>query len=179
MPKQSQELYENSQNTTIQSLIDALHNRDGLARQATRNSLVAIGPPAVPFLIRALDSDNKDIRWEATKGLEEIGDPSAAEALVWKLDHDHFAIRWLAAEGLIGFGMAGLNPLFAALLRDPDSAFLRDGAHHVLQALCDKGSSLHSVLLPLVDALGSLSGPREIVPYVHMAMNALSDMNDA
>ncbi len=47
----------------------------------------------------------------------------------------NLGIRWLAAEGLIGLGEAGLRPLLEALVHHSDSAWLREGAHHVLKAL--------------------------------------------
>jgi HEAT repeat protein len=137
-----------------------------------------MGRPAVPIFIRALDSDNRNVRWEAAKALEEIGDPSAAEALVAKLDHDHFGIRWLVAEGLISFGRQGLEPLLLALLNDPDAAFLREGAHHVLHALCDADPSLQDILSPLAEALGAFAETGEIIPRVQAVLKAIRDKCD-
>jgi HEAT repeat protein len=137
-----------------------------------------MGQSALPVLIRALDSGNRDVRWEAAKAIGEIGDPSAAAALVSKLDHDYFGIRWLAAEGLITFGRQVLEPLLSALLHDPDAAFLRNGAHHVLYALCDEDPSLRDILAPLVGALGAFGGAGEIIPYVQAALKAISDKGE-
>lgn len=159
----------------IQSLLPGLHSRDGLVRESARMSLVSIGQPAVPVLIGALESDNRNVRWEAAKALEQIGDPSASAALVERLAHDQFAIRWLAAEGLISFGRQGLEPLLSALLHHPDSGFLRDGAHHVLHALCDRDRSLREVLAPLVDALDAFAGTGDIVPHVQAALRAIAN----
>ncbi len=174
MSERAQDARQEGPDADIQALLHSLHSRDGLVRQSARRSLVSKGKPAVPVLIQALDSNNRDVRWEAAKALQEIGDPSAAAALVSKLDHDHFAIRWLAAEGLISFGRPGLEPLLSALLVNPDSVLLRDAAHHVFHALCNKDSSLADVLAPLVDTLDVFAGTGDIIPHVQAALNVVT-----
>lgn len=173
MSEQSECSCEEKLDAAIESLVYVLSSRDGMLRQSARRSLIVIGRPAVPSLIQALSSKNKNVRWESAKALEEIGDPSAAQALVARLKQDDFGVRWIAAESLIKFGRDGLRPLLLELLQDPDSGFLRDGAHHVLYSLGNKDSSLQGVISPVVDALGAISGAKDVIPHIQTALDAL------
>jgi HEAT repeat protein len=156
----------------VEGLIYVLSSRDGLLRQSVRRSLIAIGEPAVGLLIQALGSKERNVRWEAAKALEEIGDPAAARALVERLRHDKFGIRWIAAEALIKFGKQGLDPLLSELLRDPNTGFLKDGAHHVLYTLSQKDTSLHDILMPIVSALGTVN-TADMTPRIQKALDSI------
>ncbi len=129
-------------NEEIESLIADLASDHGLTRQRARESLAAIGQPAVAPLIAALADSKRQVRWEAVKALGEIGDPAAASALVSALEDEGSGIRWLAAEGLIAIGREGLKPLLQALVHYSDSEWLREGAHHVLRRLAANGLKL-------------------------------------
>lgn len=174
MDKQSELQCDEKLNLAIESLIYVLSSRDGKLRQAIRNSLVTIGQSAVPYLILALESNNKNVRWEAAKALDEIGDPSAASALVERLKHDYFGIRWIAAEALIKLGKDGIKPLLTELLHNPDLGFLRDGAHHVLYVISQRDLSIQDALTPLVDSLASVSG-KDIIQNIHTALSILGE----
>lgn len=178
MSLQAENQHQEKLDAAIECLVSCLHSREGSIRESVRKCLVSIGQLAVPALIQALDSNHREARWEAAKALGEIGDPSAAASLVETLGRDQFAIRWLAAEGLIGFGKQGLEPLLSALLHNPDSGFLRDGAHHVLHALRDADSSLGEVLAPLVDALDTIGGTGDVIPHIETALNAVHDNSE-
>ncbi len=138
----------------VTSLVAGLHHNDGLVRRRSRQALVEIGEPAVPELVRSLASPNEYTRWEAAKALCEIHAPEAAPALVKRLEDDNFSVRWLAAEALIGLHLEGLVPLLQALVRHPDSVWLRQGAHHVLRALAKNGAG--DVVGPVLEALDGL-----------------------
>jgi HEAT repeat protein len=142
-----------------------------MLRQTARRSLVAVGEPAVGALVGALNDKKAYIRWEAAKALGEIGSPKAAPALVRALEDGGFGVRWLAAEGLIALGREGLPPLLQALIERPDSTWLRDGAHHVLRVLADRG--LHDLVAPAVVALDSLDPELDIVTEAHSVLEAL------
>jgi len=89
---------------TLLDLMDALRSTSGVRRQTARCELVAIGSPAVPFLVGALlDGDNR-VRWEAAKALGTIADPRSGPGLVRALRDDRIEVQWLAAEGLIAIG---------------------------------------------------------------------------
>jgi len=119
----------------IHTLIAALANDDPVERHHARETLVAIGRPAVKPLVKLLSDHRSHVRWEAAKALGSIGDPAAAPALVNALDDKDCDVRWLAAAGLIKLGCSGLDPLLTALLERPDSNWLREGAHHVFHDL--------------------------------------------
>ena len=67
------------------------------------------------------------------------------------LEDEEFSIRWLAAEGLINLGKFVVVPLLQEMLKNPDSPFLRRGAHHVLHEL--KKSGIFKDNYGLVDQL--------------------------
>jgi HEAT repeat protein len=138
-------------NGNIRKLVTALSSPDDLTRVKARRELVATGKPALPLLVEALRDPNYLVRWEAVKALGEIGDPETSPALVKALEDEEFEVRWLAAKGLVGMNVKGLKPLFEALIQRADSAFLREGAHHVLHDLA-KGE-LRPYLAPVLIAL--------------------------
>ncbi len=100
------------------------------------------------------------MRWESAKALTQIPGPVATDALVTALGKDNFDVRWLAAEGLIPRGREALAPLMRALIEDPDSAELREGAHHVLLDLSH--SDLRETVLPVLQVLDDLDRIMEV-----------------
>jgi HEAT repeat protein len=159
---------------TLKKLTANLSSSIDLTRVKARKELVAIGKPAVPFLIEALKNPNHLGRWEAVKALGEIGDSKAAPALVEALEDEEFEVRWRAAEALIRMNAKGLIPLLDALIHRADSAFLREGAHHVLHELA-KGE-LRTYLTPVLIALGSFE-PAVEVPAA--ALHAIETMEES
>jgi HEAT repeat protein len=137
----------------LEALLAGLHSRDGIVRQKAREALTAMGRPAVHPLIPLLGDPEEDVRWEAAKALSDIGDAGAASALVIALEDGNSGVRWLAAVGLIAVGRDSLVPMLEALRERPDSAWLRDGAHHVLHALAK--TELEGLLAPIVAVLES------------------------
>jgi HEAT repeat protein len=157
----------------IRLLVRDLACNDGIARVTARRSLVAIGKPAVSALVSALRSKNKSVRWEAAKALGQIGDAAATEALVKALEDKMFDVRWLAAEALIRIGHKAIVLLLRALVRRPDSYWLREGAHHVLHDI-EKGR-LDQLLQPVLVALEDVE-PSVEVPYAaEKALDALAN----
>jgi HEAT repeat protein len=133
------------------ALVAALESGVGTVRQDARQSLVAIGKPAVRTLIEALRHPNENVRWGAAKALGEIQDKTSAAALVLALEDESFGVRWLAAEGLIALGRNALRPLLRALVERAGSTWLREGALHVLNDLATQG--LGDDAKPVVAAL--------------------------
>lgn len=148
---------------SIETLISTLSTQKDTLRESARHTLVAIGKPAVPSLIKALKNKKALIRWEAAKALEEIADPETAPKLVEALEDSDFDVRWLAAEGLIRMNIKGLKPLLEALEHRGDSVLLREGAHHVFHDLA-KGE-LRKCLIPVLASLEALE-PGEEVPWL-------------
>ena len=156
---------------TISSLIADLSRKDGALRERARQSLVAIGTPAVALLIEALVHPKESVRWEVAKALGEIRNPAAAPALVTALEDKVFDVRWLAAEGLIVLGREGLVPLLQALVERIDAPWLQEGAHHVLHDI--SRGELREVLRPVLVALQDIESSVE-VPFA--AKTALNDL---
>ena len=111
----------------VHSLVGDLTSRARATREKARESLVALGKPAVPSLIPLLSHRKPHVRWEAAKTLCDIADPIAATALVNALEDEDGDVRWLAAEGLIALGRDGLQPLLTALLERAQSGWSCEG----------------------------------------------------
>jgi HEAT repeat protein len=161
---------------SIEALLTDLGNHDGLTRQQARIKLVRIGEPAVEALIRALKIPNEYVHWEAAKALSQIGSPRSTQALVEALKDDQFSIRWLAAEGLITIGQNSLKPLLQALMQDPKSKRLREGAHHVLYDLVHQGllsPAERSQVMPVLTALNDVEPAVAVPRAVHQALQKL------
>jgi HEAT repeat protein len=119
----------------IQELIAALDESDGLKREPMRLELERMGKVVTPFLIASLENGKERIKWEVIKAMIAIRDDRAAPVLVSTLMDSSFEIRWLAAEALIAIGRDALVPLLRALTEHYESAYLREGAHHILTSL--------------------------------------------
>lgn len=159
------------QETVVNSLIAELTCNDVVRCQKARNTLVSIGKPAVALLINALKLKKGRVKWEATKALGQIADPSATTVLLKALEDEEFEIRWLAAEGLIAIGKDMLVPLLEALGEHSDSIWFRNGAHRVLVYLASNG--FYDTLLPVLVALDSPQASIEVPLAVNIALNMI------
>lgn len=103
----------------VAELIGQLGDREPFVRDSIVASLVQIGPPAVPLLLKAIEDENWVIRQGASQALGKIGDPQAVEPLIIALADNNQWIRQYAAEalGLIGDKRA-VEPLVEALKDD-------------------------------------------------------------
>jgi HEAT repeat protein len=148
----------------IDSLMTDLVCDDVILCQKARRKLVALGHEAVPSLVKAMASKKYWVRWEAAKALSQIGDPTATAALIKALEDKEFDVRWLAAEGLINIGQKAVVPLLEALVDNPRSTWLQQGAHHILHDM-NRGE-LDEVLTPVMQAL------EDVEPYVEVPVSA-------
>jgi HEAT repeat protein len=123
----------------IPSLIRKLSDVDGFIRMHAREILICLGEPTVPALMDTLEDDNPQLRWQAIKVLESIQDVQAAPALVERLKDENAGVRWAASDALVRLRRAAIPALLEALMRDSDSLWLRQGAHHILHVLKDAG----------------------------------------
>ncbi len=126
-----------SKNT--EELCAQLSDLDPRCRHEAREQLVSMGLPVLPVLYQKLSSLDWHVRWEAAKALGEIGEPTAAQTLVELLQDDDTSVRWVAMSSLIYLGRGSLRPVLEALTRDFQSSRLREGAHHVLHTLFNRG----------------------------------------
>jgi HEAT repeat protein len=164
----------NGASAEVRALIPALGSDDGTLRHRARESLTAMGKPAVRPLMEALQHPDERVRWEVAKALGEIHDKTAAAALVLTLEDESFGIRWLAAEGLVAFGRYTLPPLLRALVKRADSIWLREGALHILHLLAHQG--LGDETRPVVAAL---EGPAPTVAVPLAAGDAIERLRGA
>jgi len=135
----------------LESLISDLTCKDVYRCRRARRELVVMGEQAVPSLVAALTHSKGWTRWEAAKALGQIDGDSATAALVGALEDSNFDIRWLAAEGLIRRGRTALRPLLEALMKNPESVYLREGVHHVLHDIED--THIRQLSVPLLAGL--------------------------
>ncbi|MGE5597329.1 MAG: HEAT repeat domain-containing protein, partial [Hyphomicrobiales bacterium] len=124
-----------SPSPTAEQLAEAIHSPVASVAARAREGLADLGPAAIPVLEGVLHEPSSRARWEATHALGDMHAPAAAPALVHELTDPDGGVRWLAAEGLAALGPIALEPLCKALLQHSESAWLREGAHHVLVSL--------------------------------------------
>jgi HEAT repeat protein len=141
----------------LESLLGLLASDDGMLRQQAREALVALGAPAVPPLITALESStSQQVRWEAAKALGVIGDVRSIAGLVSTLAEGDSDVAWVAAVALTKFKQAAWPQMLHALMKDEKSyGQLRQGVHHVLVNQQEAGfDDLLATLLQALDTNG-------------------------
>lgn len=145
----------------LSTLISDLRSSDYGKRVHARQTLEKIGHAAVGSLVELLTDPSHRARWEAAKTLAAIADADASPALVEALSDEEFDVRWLAAKALIAIGRDGLEPLLCALEERPESAWLLQGAHHVLHDLEDP--ALRELVAPTLEALESFEPEMKVM----------------
>ena len=146
----------------LEELIARLSTSNGRTRQRVRETLAAIGEPAVPSLVALLGSPQVRLRWEAAKALTQIPDPAAIPDLVSLLGDPEAGIRWLAAIGLINIGSRSVPPVLQALTECAASKGFRDASHHVLHGVSRRNAVLREILGPVLAVLGD-TGPVGVI----------------
>lgn len=160
----------------IDSLIETLKSKDGIARQHARHDLIKIGEPALDALIKAFEIKQEPMHWEVAKALSQIGTSKAAQALVDALEDKEFSIRWIAAEGLIHIGSVGLVPLLEALRDKSGSIWLREGSHHIIHDLISRkliDDTTRECVSHVLDALNHLEAEIETSSAASKALKTL------
>ena len=155
----------------IKGLLTQLGDRDGGTRQRARETLAAIGEPAIPSLVELLGSSEVRLRWEAAKALTEIPDPAAIPGLVSLLADDESDIRWLAAIGLINIGYRSVPSVLQALTERAESKGLRDASHHVLNDLSKRNGVVREILKPVLQILGDTDAIAAICARAEVALH--------
>jgi HEAT repeat protein len=159
--------------TNIQFLIGQLEAYDQQTRQQARLELIRAGENAIPLLAKAVSSSNPNLRWQAANTLSQITIPAVIPFLIDVLrENEYFGVRWLAADGLIKAGKAGLVPLLRSLTEHFDSVWLREGAHHVLRSLHDRGVESEAI----VKTLRALEGIEPVIEVPWAAAEALKHL---
>jgi HEAT repeat protein len=164
-------------NDRIEALIENLGG-SWRERRDAREALLALGPAAVPEVVQAVHHRNDQVRWEALKILSEAADPSLVPAFVDALRTDqNEGNRWVAVHALASLNGAALRPLLQALVQHGDSAFLRDGAHHVLRSLTNQGSiskTTFELIQPVMSAIEHIDPGVHVPLAAHRALDVLN-----
>lgn len=105
-------LREHPQPETLSKLIEMLDTGETLTRRLVGDALIALGPQAVPSLLKTLESGSTRAQVEAARALAKIGDTRAVPALYRLLDADSALLSYWAEEGLerMGVGMVFFDP---------------------------------------------------------------------
>jgi HEAT repeat protein len=159
----------------IHDLVEKLAKHSGPECQRFRMQLVELGAPAVPVLIKALQSNDSHLRWEVVQVLSRIEEPEAAPQLVKALEDENINVRWAAMEGLIDLDRSCLAPLFKALTKHFYSVWLREGAHHILHQLKIRGRLLPTEIR-VFEALEGPAAEMDVPWAAEAALNSLKKM---
>lgn len=159
------------------SLMELLSSEDGMKRQKARKSLEALGKPAVPFLVQALQNSKVDqVRWEAAKALAtigDVGDTSSIPTLVNALEDRDGGVTWLAAEALRKFKKEAWHPLLSKLIKDGlESILFRQGVHHVFSH--QKEDGFNDLLATLIKALANDTVQEASIVAAHEILKRMS-----
>jgi HEAT repeat protein len=123
-----------------QVLISQLSDPNDNIRMLAREALTCIGGPAIPELLQAINNTDTQLRWEIIKVLENIQNTDTIPVLVEQLKNHHAGVRWAASNALIGFRRSAIPAILEALMKDSDSIWLRQSAHHILHVFKDSGN---------------------------------------
>lgn len=113
----------------IKRRIEKLREVDADGRSEAIRAVAAMGAPAVPPLIEALNDDEWHVRQRAVETLGEIGDPRAVAPLLAMLKDTEWYVRRAAIQALddLGAGRPAVLPLIEAL-KDEEARVRRRAA---------------------------------------------------
>ncbi len=140
-------------------LLQALERFDIVSGEAV-NSLIRIGHPAEPALIRELQGGTAWGRWHAARALGGIGGEQAIVPLLDALRDDDSGVRWEAVHALSAYGPAVVDPLLRALTTHAVTPWFAEGADRVLNRVAT--GALHSSLASLHEKLHHLDAAVEV-----------------
>ena len=99
--------------SAVESLVQALQDADAMVSSLAGNALVKIGSAAVPSLIEAVKSGVQSQRIHALRALAEIKDHRAIPVMMQVMQEDSALLQHWAQEGLerLGLDMIYMKPL--------------------------------------------------------------------
>lgn len=119
----------------LPGLIRLLHDRDPKIQWQAADALGSLGTPAIPLLVRELDSRHVAARIGAVEALGAIRDWRVVPHLVDVMEHDHnIEVRWVAALALGNIGDPRAIPPLLSALRDRER-YIRSSAATSLDRL--------------------------------------------
>jgi HEAT repeat protein len=156
-------------------LLKALESENGIIHREARRALQNLGRLAEPVWVQALNHPDSRIRWEAARGLGEIGDPKAAIVLAEGLFDENYAVRWASGDVLARLGERAVPSILSILSNKSLNEPSRQAVYHALH-----GISSHRVqerIKPLLDALHSPSASIT-APSIAQRMLMVWESND-
>ena len=150
-------------------LMALITNEDELHREACR-ALYNLGQLAKPVWVDALKHPNRHIRWEAARGLGQIGDVRALDILAEGLLDENYAVRWATADALAHLGVHAIPAILTVLSRYPLNELARQAAYFALHGILSSG--MEECIRPLLDAL---YGPTPSIEVPTIAQQLLLD----
>lgn len=140
----------NDERSASSLLLALTMNRDELHREACR-ALYNLGPLAKSAWIEALDHPDKQIRWEAARGLGQIGDARAVDILAGGLLDERYSVCWATSNALAHLGTQAVPAVLAILSQNRLNEPSRNAVCHALHGILS--DSTQEYIEPLLDAL--------------------------
>ena len=144
-------------------------NRDELHREACR-ALNNLGSLAKSAWIEALDHSDNQIRWEAARGLGQIGDARAVDILAGGLLNESYSVRWATSDALAHLGTQAIPAILTILSQHKLNEPSCNTAFHALHGILSASTQEH--IEPLLDAL---RGPAPDIEVPVIARHLLLD----
>ena len=129
-------------------------DRDKLHREA-RCALIGLGRLAESVWIQALEHPDPHIRWEAARGLGNLGYSKAAHVLAEGLFDNDYAVRWATADVLARLGEEAVPAILSSICRHSLSEPSRQAAYHALHGIASR--RVQERVEPLLAALNRQS----------------------
>ena len=115
-----QELNRTPDSGMVDAMIDACNDRLADIREKAADTLAAIGKPALPKLVKAIDDRRDNVVICASTSLGLIKDPAAVEPLIRTLGNNNPRVRESAVLALAQLNDSRANDGILKLLKDPD-----------------------------------------------------------
>jgi HEAT repeat protein len=106
--------------TTIEPLITALADLDGITPARVAEVLVAMGPQVVPVLLDYLPQVGELVQGNIYEILGQIGDKQAVEALLRGVKAESVTVRSKAVQALGELRDVEVGPVLVEVLQDPE-----------------------------------------------------------
>ncbi|MCB0806619.1 MAG: HEAT repeat domain-containing protein [Bacteroidales bacterium] len=157
----------------VRALLNDLMSGNTIKRKEARHWLESQGEDVLDDLHYLLRAKDHQLRWEAAKALEDIASSKSIPVFI-KLMHNHETeFRWMAAEGLRKIGKESIPAVLELVENSGQSVHIRQGAHHVLNALYSEQEKLEQK--NLMDALSNSNELGETAPvWAEEALERLS-----
>ncbi|MCK9591548.1 MAG: HEAT repeat domain-containing protein [Methanoregula sp.] len=116
----------------MQKSVAALANKENLERFKAVIELEKFGPPATEFLIKALDDDDRWVRYLAADALANIGATKSVDSLIARLKDTDQDVRFAAAAALGKIGDPKAIPDLQSVIKR-DNGYVKIAAEEALE----------------------------------------------